>query len=129
MISEIVAAQGIQLVGPVPPDVQSYQSYTAAIPVHAKEAVMAKGFIGFVTSPDAISILKSKGLERPSGQPARLSPYAGQDVRAEGPVWAHLGRPGMSPRCPLSRATGTRYAQFELLVLLTPNRHCGMEVN
>jgi molybdate transport system substrate-binding protein len=62
MISEIMAAQGIQLIGPVPTDVQSYQRYTTAIPVSAREPMAAKTFVNFLTTPQAISILKSKGL-------------------------------------------------------------------
>jgi molybdate transport system substrate-binding protein len=63
MISEIVAAQGVQLIGPVPTEVQSYQAYATVMPLSAREPTGAKAFIDFLTSPEAISILKSKGLE------------------------------------------------------------------
>jgi molybdate transport system substrate-binding protein len=63
MISEILAAPGVQLVGPVPTDLQSFQTYATVIPVNAKDSAAAKAFIDFLASPDAVSILKSKGLE------------------------------------------------------------------
>jgi molybdate transport system substrate-binding protein len=62
-MSEILAAPGVQLAGPVPADLQSFTSYATVIPANAKEPGAAKAFIEFLASPEAISILKAKGLE------------------------------------------------------------------
>ena len=62
-ISEVLAAPGVELVGPVPADLQAFTTYATVIPTIAKEPAAAKAFIEFVASPEAISILKSKGLE------------------------------------------------------------------
>jgi molybdate transport system substrate-binding protein len=62
-ISEILAEPGLELIGPLPSDVQNYTIFAAVIPPHAKEPAAAKAFIDFLTSPQTASILKSKGLE------------------------------------------------------------------
>jgi molybdate transport system substrate-binding protein len=62
-ISEILAAPGVQLAGPVPADLQSFTSYATVIPANAKEPGAAKAFVEFLASPEAIAILKAKGLE------------------------------------------------------------------
>jgi molybdate transport system substrate-binding protein len=63
MISDIVQAPGVALVGLVPAEIQEFTSYMTVIPVHAKEPTAARVFIEFLTSPRATSILKLKGLE------------------------------------------------------------------
>jgi molybdate transport system substrate-binding protein len=62
-ISEILQAPGVELVGPVPAEIQSFIIFTAAIPVNAKDTAAAKAFVDFLTSSKATAILKSKGLE------------------------------------------------------------------
>lgn len=63
-ISEIVQFQpAIELVGPLPPEIQVFFAYTAAIPKNAKEPTAAKVLLDLFISPQAISIMKSKGLE------------------------------------------------------------------
>jgi molybdate transport system substrate-binding protein len=62
--SEIIQFQpAIELVGPLPPEIQTFLVYTAAIPANAKEPAAAKGLLDFFATPRAISILKAKGLE------------------------------------------------------------------
>ena len=63
MISEIVQAPGVELVGPLPAEIREFQLFTTVIPVQAKTPNAAKAFIEFLTSPRATSILKAKGLE------------------------------------------------------------------
>jgi molybdate transport system substrate-binding protein len=62
-ISEVVAAEGIDFVGPLPADIQNYTTFVAAIPANAKESAAAKAFLGFAASPAATAVLNSKGLE------------------------------------------------------------------
>jgi molybdate transport system substrate-binding protein len=63
MISEILAAPGVELIGPVPADLQDFTAYVTVIPANAKEPRGAKALIDFLASSEAISILRSKGLE------------------------------------------------------------------
>ena len=63
-ISEILPVPGIELVGPLPSEIQTFIVFTAAIPANAKEPTAAKALVDFLTSPRATSVLKSKGLEQ-----------------------------------------------------------------
>ena len=63
-ISEILPVSGIELVGPLPSEIQTFIVYAASIPANAKEPTAAKALIDFLSSPRATSVLKSKGLER-----------------------------------------------------------------
>jgi molybdate transport system substrate-binding protein len=63
-ISEILPVPGVELVGPLPVEIQTFIVYTAAIPKTAKEPAAARALIDIFMSPKAISILKSKGLEQ-----------------------------------------------------------------
>jgi molybdate transport system substrate-binding protein len=62
-ISEILEAPGVELVGPVPPEVQSFITLTAAIPRNASEPAAARDLISFLISPKATAIMRSKGFE------------------------------------------------------------------
>jgi molybdate transport system substrate-binding protein len=63
MVSEIVQAAGVDLVGPMPVEVQRFTVYRAVLPITAKDPVAAKALIDFLVAPEAVSKLKSKGLE------------------------------------------------------------------
>jgi molybdate transport system substrate-binding protein len=62
-ISEIMAAPEVELVGPLPPEIQNYTIFVAAIPTSAEQATTAKTFLEFARSPAALAVLHSKGLE------------------------------------------------------------------
>ena len=62
-LTEIIASPDVDLVGPLPTGIQNFTIYTAAIPASAKQAAAAKVLIEFLTSPRAVSVFKSKGLE------------------------------------------------------------------
>jgi molybdate transport system substrate-binding protein len=62
-ISEVVAAQGIDFVGPLPADIQNYTIFVAAIPANAKEPAAARAFLNHAGSPAAVAVLNAKGLE------------------------------------------------------------------
>ena len=56
---------GVERVGPLPADVQSYTDYTAGIPASSKRPDAGKAFLRFITSPDGTAVLKSLGFETP----------------------------------------------------------------
>jgi molybdate transport system substrate-binding protein len=60
LVSEILPMKGIDLVGPLPADVQHYVNFAAA--VHGTNPDAAK-LITFLTSPAAASVYKAKGME------------------------------------------------------------------
>jgi molybdate transport system substrate-binding protein len=64
-ISEILAVPGAALVGPIPPEIQSYTVYSGAISSASAQAAAAKQLIEALRSPAATALLQSKGMERP----------------------------------------------------------------
>ena len=64
-ISEIVAATGVDLVGPLPADIQHYTLFSAAIVANSKNKEAARSLLQFISSPNARAIMKAKGFEAP----------------------------------------------------------------
>jgi molybdate transport system substrate-binding protein len=62
-INEIIVSREVDLVGPLPSDIQNFTIFTAAIPTNTKQVAAVKALITFLTSPRAVSVFKSKGLE------------------------------------------------------------------
>lgn len=63
IISDIVAAPGIELAGPLPSELQFYISYSAGILSTARDSELAKELIKFLSSPAALPVIKSNGME------------------------------------------------------------------
>jgi len=61
--SEIPLVPGVELLGPLPTELQSYTSVTAGIASRAKDGTGAKALIEFLTAPAAVEIYKAKGME------------------------------------------------------------------
>jgi molybdate transport system substrate-binding protein len=61
-ISEILPYAGAELVGPLPPELQLYTVYPAALAADTKEPDAAKALIKFLALPATIAVLKAKGL-------------------------------------------------------------------
>lgn len=62
-ISEILVVRGASLVGPLPAEIQSYTSYSAAICAKAVDRKGAAAFTKELHTPAARAIVKSKGME------------------------------------------------------------------
>lgn len=62
-MAELIAVSGIDVVGPLPADIQSATMFTAGIPVNAAHPAEARAAIAFLTTPAAKSVIKAKGLE------------------------------------------------------------------
>jgi molybdate transport system substrate-binding protein len=62
-ISEILPVKGVVLVGPLPPQLQSYTIYSGALSAAAKEPAAAKALLETLTGPGARAVLKAKGME------------------------------------------------------------------
>ncbi len=63
LIPEIQFFPGVDLVGPIPPDFQSYINFAAGIATNAHDADAAKKLIQFITGPAVVPVLKAKGME------------------------------------------------------------------
>jgi molybdate transport system substrate-binding protein len=62
-MSDHMAVQGVELVGPLPAEVQNYIVFTAGVGADVKDPSSAKKLITFLTAPSAVPVLKAKGLE------------------------------------------------------------------
>ena len=62
-ISEILPVEGAVLAGPLPPEVQVYTIFTAAVAASTKDPAAAQTFIKFLTAPAAAPVIKAKGME------------------------------------------------------------------
>jgi len=62
-ISELLPVPGIDLVGPLPPDIQQITIFSAGVNVAAQEPEAAQALIRFIKAPDAAPVLKKSGLE------------------------------------------------------------------
>jgi molybdate transport system substrate-binding protein len=64
-ISEIVAAPEVDLVGPLPVAIQRYTLFSSGIVANGREQTVGRGFVAFISSPQASGVWQSKGFEVP----------------------------------------------------------------
>jgi molybdate transport system substrate-binding protein len=65
LIPEIKFFPGVDLVGPIPADFQSYVNFAAGIAANGHDKEGAKGLIQFIAGPAVVPVLKAKGMEPP----------------------------------------------------------------
>jgi molybdate transport system substrate-binding protein len=61
--TSIIVAGAAELVGPVPTELQFYNTFAGGVGSDAKQADIAKEFITFVTGPAAVALFKANGME------------------------------------------------------------------
>ena len=61
--SELKEAGDVQIVGPLPGDLQAVTVFAAGVAAASKEREAAKAFVVYLRSPEAAAILKQRGLE------------------------------------------------------------------
>jgi molybdate transport system substrate-binding protein len=64
-ISEAAAVKGVRLAGPLPPALQDYSAYAAAIPASSTDPAAARAFIAALTSSAMAERWRSNGFEPP----------------------------------------------------------------
>jgi molybdate transport system substrate-binding protein len=62
-LHELMAAPGLDIVGPLPGNLQSAIVFAAAIMADAKDAQAARAFVQFLRTPQAVAVIKAKGME------------------------------------------------------------------
>ena len=62
-VSELSHFPGIDYVGPLPADIQSYTMFSSGIVAGAKEADAARALVKFITSPAVAYAYKKRGME------------------------------------------------------------------
>ena len=63
LVPEIEFFPGVDLVGPMPAELQSYINFAGGVATNAHDAGAAKALLQFITSPGITPVLKSKGME------------------------------------------------------------------
>jgi molybdate transport system substrate-binding protein len=61
--TQILTTPGVQLVGPLPPEIQSYITFAGAVSSNSRAPDVARALLKFLTGPVAIPVIKSQGME------------------------------------------------------------------
>lgn len=60
---QLVRFAGIEVVGPLPGDLQGFDFYTAAIMAGARDTAASKALVNFLRTPEAAAVIRQKGME------------------------------------------------------------------
>jgi 4-carboxymuconolactone decarboxylase len=80
-ISEILNVPGARFAAPLPPEVQVYTTFAAAVSASSASADTARRFIAFISGPQASSVIVKRGME--VIPPDRLPPIAEAQLTPE----------------------------------------------
>jgi molybdate transport system substrate-binding protein len=62
-MAELMAVDGIDVVGPLPAEIQMITPFVAAIAANASHAAEGRALIAFLTTPAAKAVIRAKGLD------------------------------------------------------------------
>ena len=62
-IQELLPVAGIEIVGPLPGDLQRTYIFSAAVMASAKDSAASKALVDFMRTPEAAVVIKGKGME------------------------------------------------------------------
>lgn len=62
-VTELMPVPGVNVIGPLPSDLQAKIVFSAAVPASAKQAAAAKALIAFIELPAAAQVIRTKGLQ------------------------------------------------------------------
>jgi len=63
LVNELMVARGVEVLGPLPPELQNTTVFHAGVGVGSKDSSAAKALIKFLTTPSAGAVFKAKGQE------------------------------------------------------------------
>jgi molybdate transport system substrate-binding protein len=63
VITQILTTPGVELVGPLPPEIQSYITFTGGVSTASRAPNAAKELIRFLTGPAALPVIRAQGME------------------------------------------------------------------
>jgi molybdate transport system substrate-binding protein len=66
-VSELSQYEGVDYVGPLPAEVQSYTTFSSGILRNAREAEAARALVRHITSPQAGAVYRKRGMEPAGG--------------------------------------------------------------
>ena len=62
-IVAILPVKGAELVGPLPSELQNIIDYAAGLSAGSQNAVAARIFVGFLSKPQVVDLIRTKGME------------------------------------------------------------------
>jgi molybdate transport system substrate-binding protein len=63
VITQILTTPGVELVGPLPPEIQSYVTFVAGVSSQSRAPKAASDLIKFLAGPKAIAVIRAQGME------------------------------------------------------------------
>ena len=63
VVTQILTTPGVDFVGPLPPELQSYVTFVAGISSRSKAPAATRDLIQFLTGPRARAVMKAQGME------------------------------------------------------------------
>jgi molybdate transport system substrate-binding protein len=63
LIPELMAVPGLDIAGPLPPEVQSYVILAAGVGAASTDRTRAQALLTFLQGPEAMAVMRAKGLE------------------------------------------------------------------
>ena len=63
VITQILTTRGVDLVGPLPPEIQSYVTFVAGVGAQSQAPKAARELITFLGGPQAVAVIKAQGME------------------------------------------------------------------
>ena len=67
-LSELKPVKGIDLLGPIPAEVQKVTTFTAALATSAKERAAGEALIQFLAASEAVEAIRRSGMEPVKGE-------------------------------------------------------------
>jgi molybdate transport system substrate-binding protein len=67
-MSELKPVKGVDLLGPIPADIQKVTTFTAALATAAKERAAGEALIRFLSAPEAAEAIRSSGMDPATGE-------------------------------------------------------------
>jgi len=61
-LTNVLIAPGVEIAGPFPAEFQQSLVFTGAVAADSKQTQAAKAFIDYLKSPEAIAVIKAKGM-------------------------------------------------------------------
>jgi molybdate transport system substrate-binding protein len=65
VITQILTTPGVELVGPLPAELQSYVTFVGAVNPNAIEPAGARELLRFLRGPSAVRVIRAQGMELP----------------------------------------------------------------
>lgn len=69
-LSELIHVPGVEVVGPLPPDIQAVTVFSAGVCSRSSRPEQARDLIAFMASPAADLVKRQEGMEGPSAEPS-----------------------------------------------------------